>query len=490
MVNRDYMIRKLINNGIQGKFINIIKSMYTNTKAYIRYNGLKSNQFTTDIGIKQGCNVSCLIFAIYLNDLEYTLKNRNCKGITIKDTDEQHIMLQLCSLLYADDTIIMSHDANDLQYSLQIYTEYCNKWNLKINTEKTKIMIFGKNKQKRKFTINGNDIEKVNSFKYLGLVFSKNGKYTNGIKHNIEKAKKASFAILRRSKQLNLSISCQLHISETIIKPILLYGCEIFCHENLTLIDTFYTQILKRILCVNKNTPRYMIFGETGCTPPSIDIKKRALSFWIKRKNSLAEICQNIIHKYDGKNNNYSSYLQFIRSSFDNLGLSYIFEKRTTSDDTMISIKLLKKRIKDIFIQTWLQEINQSPKSLFYKLIKTEFCFETYLDKLTINNRITLTKFRLSNHKLPVETGRWINIKRELRVCPLCNVNAFGDEFHYICECTVLNEERKLYIKQYYYKRPNVHKLMELFNTENKNTLTRLCIFIKIINKKLETINQ
>ena len=89
------MFAKLASSGVQGKFMNVVKSMYSNTKAYIKYNGLKSTQFITNIGIKQGCNVSCLIFAIYLNDLEVTMRERSCKGITVKDMDENNVMLQL-----------------------------------------------------------------------------------------------------------------------------------------------------------------------------------------------------------------------------------------------------------------------------------------------------------------------------------------------------------------------------------------------------------
>ena len=481
------MFIKLANSGIQGNFINVIKSMYSNTKAYIKYNGLKSNQFITNIGIKQGCNVSCLIFAIYLNDLETTMKERSCKGITITDNDENLVLLQLFSLLYADDTIIMSLSAKDLQYSLQIYSEYCQQWKLKKNTEKTKIMTFGKNSKNNTFTMNGNNIEKVNNFKYLGMVFSKNGRYINAIKHNIDKARNASFTILKRSKELNLSVSCKLHIFESIIKPILLYGCEIFCHENLNLLDIFYAQLLRRTLVVNKSTPHYMIFGECGCTPPSVDAQKRALVYWLKTAHSisLANTCQNILLECNKKNEYSSTYIRYIKDSFNSLGLSGLFDKNTTLCAGLNPINIIKRRISDIFKQTWQQKINNSPKSTFYRLIKTEFKFEKYLDELPFNKRIILTQFRLSNHKLPIETGRWSNINKENRLCVLCTSQTLGDEYHYIFECETFIEERRSFIKKYYRKNPNVIKINQLFNSTNKNTLTKLYTFIKTINDKI-----
>ena len=49
-------------------------------------------------------------------------------------------------LLYADDTIILADSANDLQNCLTVFEEYCKRWKLFVNVEKTKIMIFSKRK--------------------------------------------------------------------------------------------------------------------------------------------------------------------------------------------------------------------------------------------------------------------------------------------------------------------------------------------------------
>ena len=70
----------------------------------------------------------------------------------------------------------MSETRERLQMSLIQLEEYCLKWNLYVNVEKTKIMIFQKggvlNKLDKWFYA-GNEIEIVNSFNYLGVVFYK-----------------------------------------------------------------------------------------------------------------------------------------------------------------------------------------------------------------------------------------------------------------------------------------------------------------------------
>jgi hypothetical protein len=65
---------------------------------------------------------------------------------------------------------------------------------------------------------------------------------------------------------------------------------------------------------------------------------------------------------------------------------------------------------------------------------------------------LTLSKFRITNHKLPVENGRWKNIARENRICPLCNNGDIGDEFHYLFKCQYFGNHLK-YLSSF--RKPN-----------------------------------
>ena len=53
-------------------------------------------------------------------------------------------MLKLYLLLYADDIVIFSNTSEGLQNGLDILSEYCSKWKLTVNIDKTKIMVFRK----------------------------------------------------------------------------------------------------------------------------------------------------------------------------------------------------------------------------------------------------------------------------------------------------------------------------------------------------------
>ena len=100
--------------------------------------------------------------------------------------------LHISCLMYADDIVLLSKSAKGLQTLLCRLEDFCNKWNLKVNINKTKIIIFNKAGRVLKgynFTYGNNLLEHVNEYKYLGiyilghLVFSRKVSSTFVTKH-------------------------------------------------------------------------------------------------------------------------------------------------------------------------------------------------------------------------------------------------------------------------------------------------------------------
>jgi hypothetical protein len=107
----------------------------------------------------------------------------------------------------------------------------------------------------------------------------------------------------------------------------------------------------------------------------------------------------------------------------------------------------------NIYLYYWQTSLSDSSKELNYRISKTKFEFEEYFNVLNIGDAIRLSRFRTTNRYLPIETGRWRNIDRGNSYCNLCNCQKLGDEYHYVLECSSLNDKRKQLLPKYLIKR-------------------------------------
>ena len=79
---------KLLGNSINGKIFRTIYNLYQNIKSCVKYSGNQSGFFQSYCGVRQGENLSPILFSLFLNDLEEFLESRQCSGITFNILDD------------------------------------------------------------------------------------------------------------------------------------------------------------------------------------------------------------------------------------------------------------------------------------------------------------------------------------------------------------------------------------------------------------------
>ena len=92
--------------------------------------------------------------------------------------------------------------------------------------------------------------------------------------------------------------------------------------------------------------------------------------------------------------------------------------------------------------------------------------------------------FRTSNHRLPIETGRWENLPLNESKCHVYTKNDIGDEYHYLFCCCYFMSERKRLFKPTFYRNQIILKFRNLLSSNNVSTLKRLYEFTRIIMAK------
>ena len=119
----------------------------------VNYKGVLSDSFKCNIGVRQGENLSSILFAIFLNDFRGFMAE-NYAGLNNLGNDilaQLDTFLYIFCLLYADDTLLLAESARELQDALNALHAYCSRWGLKVNLDKTKVVIFSRGKV-RKYT--------------------------------------------------------------------------------------------------------------------------------------------------------------------------------------------------------------------------------------------------------------------------------------------------------------------------------------------------
>jgi len=126
--------------------------------------GVKSCNLHYTMGVPQGSVLGPLLFSLYINDLP-----QQCEGKQVQ--------------MYADDTIIFTQartaelTAEKLKAAMERNTQWLEQSCLSLNIGKTKGMFFSKTNVQSPnvdIFINGEKIEIVNEFSYLGVILDSN----------------------------------------------------------------------------------------------------------------------------------------------------------------------------------------------------------------------------------------------------------------------------------------------------------------------------
>ena len=469
--------------------------MYSNIKSRVSTAEGSTVFFPCQTGVRQGENLSPLLFSIFLNDLRHYLSTNGAQGVLCDSGDDEniHVFMRLFVLLFADDTVLFSKSKEDLQTALNIFSEYCTTWKLTINTAKTKVMIFSSGRQGKnvKFHLNGAELEIVNESKYLGIYLARSGAFAKAKKHIVDQANYALFSLQRKIRHLNLPIDLQIELFNKMIKPILLYGCEIWGHGNLESIERVQLKFLKQILNLKKSTPSSMVYGEVDAYPLYVDIHTRIVSYWTKLVdngiNDTAVTLYKILSILNDKQILKSKWLNNIKNMLFSNGFGHIWETHDEVNRKWF-VETFKQKLKDQNLQNWSSRVDQSSSGKNYRLFKNSFELNPYFTYLSNKESKLLTAFRTRNHHLPIEIGRWASKPITERACNLCQ-DEIGDEYHYIMACRHFTDLRKQLIKPYYRTHINTLKCNELMNHGNKTTLKNLCKFKDIVMKTCKERN-
>ena len=250
-VNHKILCSKLNEMGITGNTLTWVKNYLSERKQCTDANGVTSEQLDITCGVPQGSILGPLFFIVYVNDIKSSLKH--CKH-----------------LLYADDTVLyitgeLQRSTGDLQSDLSRFKSWCDRNQLTMNIKKTKYVTFGLKTKTRKIGnhslfINDTRLERVTSYKYLGLTLDMNLNYNKPLENCLKLISHKAYLLSKIRMYIDMHTA--IIIYKTMILPILEYGDVVYDGANQKLLNDLQTaqnRILRICAQRNQYTPTILL---------------------------------------------------------------------------------------------------------------------------------------------------------------------------------------------------------------------------------------
>ena len=225
-VDHQKLLSSLNKKGIGGKLFKILLSMFQKLKSCVRKNQTFTEFFDCNIGTRQGCKLSPILFSLFINDIVQELRNNCPHGIFVSQNKPEIFVL-----LYADDIANCADTVRNLQIQFNIVELFCLNTGMVVNIGKTKINFRngGFLRRNEKWYYQGQQIEVVSFYKYMGILFTPKLVWTKTKENLAERANKAIIIIkILQNKLGSLSVYDSFKLFDTMIVSILCYGSEIW----------------------------------------------------------------------------------------------------------------------------------------------------------------------------------------------------------------------------------------------------------------------
>ena len=127
------------------------------------------------------------------------------------------------NLRYADDTILMAESEEEIKSLLMKVKEESEKVGLKLNIQKTKIIVSG---PITSWQMDGETAETVTDFIFLGSKITADDDCSHEIKRHLFLERKVMTNLDSILKSRDITLPTKVHLVKAMVSPVFMYGCE------------------------------------------------------------------------------------------------------------------------------------------------------------------------------------------------------------------------------------------------------------------------
>ncbi|KAK3551381.1 hypothetical protein QTP70_016644 [Hemibagrus guttatus] len=206
--------------GVRGPLLRAVRSLYNRSRSLVRIASCKSDLFPVHVGLRQGCPLSPVLFIVFMDRI--SRRSQGLEGVRFGDH-------RISSLIFADDVVLLASSGLDLQHALGRFAAKCEAAGMRVSTSKSEAMVLDRKKVACTLQVGGEVLPQVEEFKYLGVLFTSEGRMDREIDRRIGAAAAVMRSMYRSVVvKKELSRKAKLSIYQSIYAPTLTYGHELW----------------------------------------------------------------------------------------------------------------------------------------------------------------------------------------------------------------------------------------------------------------------
>ena len=436
---------KLWRNGVRGRMWRVVKSLYARCEIGVRVAGeVRSGEWYEEfVGLRQGCVLSPLLFALYINDLPAELEREGGLGVEIGGGKSMRCML------FADDIVILDKTREGLQKSLDVASAFSKKWRFAYNfgRDKTAVMVFGGADDGDRWWLGDTEVDVVKNYKYLGIRFieGKRGRWATQRIECLSNARKSFYAAwgLGMGKS-ELSSRGAKNLWETLARPVAEYGAVVDA-GRWEEVEKLQRLAARMCLGVGRGVADEVLMGELGWWSVRGRREYLRLLYWGKlASGGGGQLVQQVYR--EGRKRceegvaGGGEWCVEVCQVMDRIGLQEYWrgERVGTRKEWAKMVRVMMHMDEEL---RWQRDMAGKVKLRLYMRMKKHLSAGWFLSE----NRVWVkewVKLIAGVSGLEVEKGRHGLVARRDRLCKCCKEGVLEDEVHFLDVCEGWDKER------------------------------------------------
>ncbi|KAK3525577.1 hypothetical protein QTP70_000451 [Hemibagrus guttatus] len=201
-----YCMRK---SGVAEKYVRVVQDMYERSRTVVRCAVGQTEEFNVEVGLHQGSALSPFLFAIVMDQLSEEVRQESP-----------------WTMMFADDIVICSESREQVEENLERWRFALERRGMKVSRSKTEYMCVNEREGSGTVRLQGEEVKKVQEFKYLGSTVQSNGECRKEVKKRVQAGWNGWRKVSGVLCDQKISARIKGKVYRTVVRPAMLYGLE------------------------------------------------------------------------------------------------------------------------------------------------------------------------------------------------------------------------------------------------------------------------